>query len=391
MGQTNPPTVLAFTAMPMIGSTVPVTGSGPMVVAGRAASGSEMPILVDDVTGAVFVTGALGVAFPTSVIITGSVAIDNWPDSFGGGSITNSVSVYTQGAQLVSGSVNVSGTIALDRGNSALNPLYVSGLGGAGSTASSLGVYTHGAQLVSGSVNVYTSGLQGVSGTVNVSGPVQTYGFGVQAVSGSVSVFTQGAQLVSGTVTAEVSGTIALDRGNSALNPLYVSGLSGGSTGGGGSVYTQGAQLVSGSVSVYTQGAQLVSGTLTMTATGSLPVTGSGQFLVAGSTVSGSQLPLRILDNGSLAVDFSSLNPPDGGTITGNDDSNALGSVTGLGYVTLINDGPGIIRVRSSANPPTSGSGFPMTIGSYSWNAKAIDAIRVYVPISTNVYWGVHQ
>ena len=120
--------------------------------------------------------------------------------------------------------------------------------------------------------NVYTSGLQGVSGSVSITGPVTTlpvptnvYTSGLQGISGSVGV--------AGNVAAVIQNWPAI---------IGVSGTVSTTAPGGQSVYTQGAQAVSGGVNitnwpqvigvsgsvnvspfaqnVYTQGPQAVSG-----------------------------------------------------------------------------------------------------------------------------------
>lgn len=172
--------------------------------------------------------------------VTGTVALSQPAIvTDGGGSLT------------VDGTVtaNVTGTVALDRGDSVNNPLFVTGSfnanlsrgdaennplwmsgtvqvvqpvavtdnGGSLTVDGAVSVYTDGAQLVSGTVVVTDGGGSiTVDGAVSVSGPVSVYNLGTQAVSGSVSVHTDGAQLV--------SGTVSLTRGDLENNPLWMSG-----------------------------------------------------------------------------------------------------------------------------------------------------------------------
>ncbi len=122
MSQTNPPVQINFTALPVYGATVPVTGTGPMVAAGRTSQAVETPLLVA-ADGSVFITGSLTVAVPPVQNVTGSVAVTNqvpvvvsgvaktWDP--GTQSVSGSVSVYTQGPQAVSGSVTVTGSVGI--------------------------------------------------------------------------------------------------------------------------------------------------------------------------------------------------------------------------------------------------------------------------------------
>jgi hypothetical protein len=110
--------------------------------------------------------------------------------------------LVTSGLQGISGSVAITGQPGLN--------VFTSGLQGVSGTVSTLptggtSVYTSGQQSVSGSVNVYTSGLQGISGSISITNWPATIN-----VSGSVSttpptggtsVFTTGAQWVSGSIS----------------------------------------------------------------------------------------------------------------------------------------------------------------------------------------------
>lgn len=116
--------------------------------------------------------------------------------------VSGSVAVYTQGAQLVSGTVtaSVTGTVNLNRGNTTAVPLFVSGSVGIGGPI----------DLARGNVvgtPVFISGSVGIGTRVTVVGSVNTHTQGAQNVSGSVAVYTQGAQLVSGTVFVTTTGS----------------------------------------------------------------------------------------------------------------------------------------------------------------------------------------
>lgn len=196
----NWPPVVAVTGSQPTGST---HQGSPIVVGGVFTSGSYVKSLYVDVSGALYVTtsGSLPVTGGIQVLnqvqvtgsvhvtnqvlnVTGSLAVDNVVRVTATGSlpvhvdsqvgvnnfpetqrVSGSVATYTQGPQLVSGTVHVTGSVA---------------------------VYTHGAQNVTGSVNVYTDGPQQVTGSVAV------YTQGPQNVTGSVNVYTHGPQAVSG-------------------------------------------------------------------------------------------------------------------------------------------------------------------------------------------------
>ena len=264
MSLTDPPVSITFTALPVIGASVPVTGSGPLLVAGQNASGSLRSVLTDD-NGAVIVvaSGTLAVAigapvtianFPATQTITGSVGINGitFPETV---TVSGTVGAVIQNFPVTQG---VSGSVGV----------YTSGLQGISGTVAAVvqnWPVVHG---VSGSVNVYTSGPQAVSGTV--AAVIQNWPT-IHGVSGSVNVYTSGLQGISGTVnigtapqlqisnfpaTQNVSGTVTI--GGFATNvtasvqfapiPLQV--------------FSVGAAAVSGSVNVYTSGLQGISGTV---------------------------------------------------------------------------------------------------------------------------------
>ena len=285
------------------GSLHGVVGN-PLYVTGTVGTGGPVPVVNGSSPFAVTSTGSLPVTvgnFPNTQQVAGSVAVYTQGAQLVSGTVTitatGSFPVTIQGQPVqVTGSVGVNGQISLDRGSSVNVPLYVSG---------AVGTYTQGTQGVSGSVSVtgavsvYTQGPQNISGTVSVgnwpvafgvSGSVSSYTQGPQAVTGSVNVYTQGAQLVSGTVNLG--------------NWPPVIGISGSTTL---KVWDPGTQSVSGSVSVYTQGAQLISGTITAQLSSQL--TGStfdGSPLVAGGvylSTSGSIVKaLQVDDTGQLRV-----------------------------------------------------------------------------------------
>ena len=280
-----------------VSGSVNIYTHGAQLVSGTIATYTQG---TQGISGSVSVAGSVSVHTQGPQNISGTVSVGNWPVIHG---ISGSVSTYTQGPQAVSGSVNVytqgaqavsgtvfvtttgsfpvtvpgivqitgsvgiGGPIALDRGMSSGNPLYISGsisttnVIGTQAVTGSVSVYTHGAQLVSGSVSTYTQGTQDVSGTVSIGNWPPVIG-----ISGSTTlkVWDPGVQAISG------------------------------------SVYTHGPQDVSGSVSVYTQGAQLVSGTVNV---GNWPlnIAVSGSQLT-GSTFSGMPVVIGGVQSGSLQV-----------------------------------------------------------------------------------------
>lgn len=323
------------------------------------------------------VTGTVGVGGPFNV--TGSIGVVNFPLIQ---RVSGSVSVFTQGAQAVSGTVTaaVTGTVNLDRGNSVANPLFVTGSLTTVSVlqqtvSGSVAVYTQGPQQVSGtvgvnnfptiqnvsgSVAVYTQGAQLISGSVTVtvtsslpvtvSTPVKTYDMGVQAVSGSVNTYTQGAQLISGSV--QVTGSVA--------------------------TYTHGPQLVSGTVSVtgsvavYTQGPQQITGTVNITnwppvhgVTGSVQTYTQGPQLVSGSvSVTGSvavytQGPQQVTGT----VNITNWPPIHG--VTGSVQTYTQGAQLISGTVNVGN-WAGVIAVSGSQLTGSTFAGMPVVVGGVS-------------------------
>lgn len=244
-----------LTGSTFIGS--PVVVGGVFYTSGVLNSGSYVKGMQTDISGAVYVTtsGSLPVA------VVGTVPV----------SIAGTINVSQQGQVQVSNfpaTQNVSGTVTIGTGAPPLSVFNAAPVG------------------VTGSVNVYTSGLQGISGSVTVSG--------VTTVSASVplSVFSLGTQAVSGTVTANVTttGSTGLNVGNASYAPLFVSITSSLPVTFGGlpplSVFNASPVGVTGSISVYTQGAQLVSGTVS----------------VSGVTTVSASVPLSVFNLGPVGV-----------------------------------------------------------------------------------------
>ncbi len=215
-------------------STGSAPGGDPVVIAGVNPSGSvTIPLL--DFNGAMFVTGTVhidrGDSAANPLYITGTVGIT------GVNTLSGALEVTIQGANTISGALNVTGTVHLDKGDSAANPLYVTG-----------------------SISVTPAAVQVVSGTVVVIGPAST-----GSAPGGDPVLIAGIN-PSGSVTIPlldfngamfVTGTVHLDKGDSATNPLYITGTVG----------ITGVNTLSGALEVTIQGANTISGALNVTGT----------------------------------------------------------------------------------------------------------------------------
>jgi hypothetical protein len=305
---------------------------------------------VSTISGSLQVTGSViaQVTFPQNqqvwqagtVGVSGAVALTNWPAVVG---VTASapIQVWSEGTVGVSGTVNVgnfpanqqvwqSGPVGVSGTVSVTQPVmvYSSGaLGVSGSVAitnwpvtvgvsGSVGVTNFPAtQNVSGTVIVTQTGSFHVTvdnptpppanqqvwqvGPVGVTGSVNTYTSGPQAVSGSVGVTNFPAtQNVSGTVVVTQTGSFHVTVDNSELaisNFPAVQAVSGSVN-----VYTSGLQGVSGTVQVWSEGPLPISGTAStpvwVTTTGSLPA------LAIGLSEFGQQVPLRPDPVGNLYV-----------------------------------------------------------------------------------------
>lgn len=286
----------------------------------------------------------------------------------------------TQLIAVLSGSVAgtktvVTGTVNLDRGNSASVPLFVSGSfsvtpSGVQTVAGSVAVYTQGAQQVSGSVSVFTQGPQQVTGSVS------TYTQGPQAVSGSVAVYTQGPQAVSGTVN---------------IGTVPVIGVTGSVA-----VYTQGPQAVSGSVSVYTQGAQLISGSVTISGasvytqgaqlvSGSVAVYTQGPQAVSGSVAVYTQGPQAV--SGTVTVNFPVVQAVSGSQLTGSTFAGSpvvVGGVDASGFVRGIRtDVLGAVVISSTGSIKTYDTGVQAVSGSVSVFTQGAQQVTGSVAVYT--------
>lgn len=122
-----------------------------------------------------------------------------------------------------------------------------------------------------------------------------------------------------------------------------------------------------------------------------------GESVATEELADGRQLPVSVLattdgstfdlvdESNPLPVSPAGLVPPVGGSVTGDDAAHALGSLTGAGFVVLINEGPGLVTVGDASTQTA-----PLPVGSYSYRSASVGAIRVYVPTGTTARYLVH-
>ena len=158
------------------------------------------PSGVQSVTGSVTVnqpvqvTGSIIVTTTGSIAVTGSVNITNSVLT-----VTGTILALPTGTQTITGTVTinqpvtVTGSVGLDRGNSAANPLFVTG------TFILSGSVV---QQVTGTVLALPTGVQQVTGTVSLTGVVS-----LGSPSGSVSALSFGDITLSAVVTSAVRRT----------------------------------------------------------------------------------------------------------------------------------------------------------------------------------------
>lgn len=394
----NWPPVVAVTGSQQSGSTF---AGSPVVVGGVYTSGSYIKSLYVDVSGALYVTTS------GSLPVTGAVQVLNQV------TVTGSVLSLPSGIQQVSGSLAVDNVVRVTTTGSL--PVHLD---------SQVSVNNFPAtQNVSGSVSIYTQGPQLVSGTISVTGSVPVYTTSPQAVSGSVAVYTQGPQAVSGTVGVNnfpvvqaVSGS-QLTGSTFAGSPEVVGGVFASVSGSivkavqtdvSGAVYvtTTGSlpvhvdgqlsinnfpatQRVSGSVSIFTQGAQAVTGSQLSGSTfaGSpvvvggadtnnivrgLLTTNSGVLVITGS--------IGLTDSAGRDVTVGAV--PSGSTAQGNplvvagvDTSNVLG--VGAIVRTVLVDSIGRIIIAPAGAGATPG---------YAFGDIALSAITSSIPVYRTTY-----
>lgn len=164
----NWPPVVAVTGSQPTGST---HQGSPVVVGGVFTSGSYIKSLYVDVSGALYVTTS------GSLPVTGGIQVLNQVAVSGAIHVTNQVINVT-------GSVAVTGSLAVD------NVVRVTATGSLPVHLDSQVQVSNfpAVQAVSGAVNVYTQGPQLISGTVAVTGSVAVYTQGPQAVTGTVNL-----------------------------------------------------------------------------------------------------------------------------------------------------------------------------------------------------------
>jgi hypothetical protein len=339
MGITNQVFVTTTGSIPVIIQGQPITVTGSVGITNQVfvTTTGSLPV---SFSGVQTVTGTVGVSGPVTVTTTGSLPIT------GSVTVNGTVTAIAAGVQVISGTVN------LDRGNSAASPLFVSG---AFSLTPPVIVTTTGSWPVTGAVIVSGVVTSLVTGTVNldrgnsvasplfVSGTVTVVPPAVQivtvtgslpvtgtvGVSGQVIVTTTGSLPITGTVTVSgvvtslVTGTVNLDRGNSAASPLFITG----SVGITNQVFvtTTGSIPITGTVGV--SGPISISNQVTVTTTGSIPVIIQGQPInVTGSV--GITNQVFVTTTGSLPVSLSGVQVTSGAlNVTGSIIARVTGTV----------------------------------------------------------------
>jgi hypothetical protein len=351
----QPTTITNWPAMIGVSGTLtsisgPSYTSGPQAVTGSVNVYTSGP---QGISGTVSTLPIGGTSVYTSGIqaVSGSVALTNWPAIIGvSGTLTSTPgSSYTSGPQAVTGSVNVytSGLQGISGSVSAAITNWPAVIGISGTVA------TTGQ---SGGTNVYTSGLQGISGsvaltnwpaTINVSGSVST-----TPPTGGTSVYTSGPQNVSGSVAITnwpsligISGTVAISNLPQA---------------GGTNVYTSGLQGISGSVNIFTSGLQGISGTVSTLPIGGTSVYTSGPQAVSGSVgATITNWPAIIGVSGTLTsiTGPSYTSGPQSVTGSVNVFTSGLQGISGSVSAAITN-WPATINVSGSVSttPPTGGT-----------------------------------
>jgi hypothetical protein len=237
---------------------------------------------------------------------------------------TNPLAVQTSGSVSISGNISAVGPVQSGSTTTGFPQL----VGGADSGGILRGFLTDtsGKLFVTAQgLSVYTQGIQGVSGTVGVSGGVSVFTQGAQQVTGSVAVYTQGAQQVSGSVS------------------------------------------ITGGVSVFTQGAQQVSGTVT--------VVGQNQ---SGSTATGNPVLIAGADSGGivrgLLTDASGRQVVVGPVLSGSTANNAapviIGGVDPLGVVRTLRTTP----AGYLASDPVANTSTTLSVASSTTNVTLLAA-----------------
>lgn len=116
------------------------------------------------------------------------------------------------------------------------------------------------------------------------------------------------------------------------------------------------------------------------------PLTSGEQLPISGLVTTDGLTWTHVSDANALPVASPGLAPPVGGTMTADASAHALGSLTGAGFVVIINEGPGLVMIGDS-----SAQTAPVGIGSYSYKSVAVQNIRYNCPVGTVGYYSVHQ
>jgi hypothetical protein len=403
MPQANPPTQITFIGVPMFDGVVPVTSSGPQVVAGNDINGADH-ILLTDTAGALYITTSgsipVDVTSPISAVVTFPNNQQVWTEGPVG--VTGSVTLAAQvSVNNFPATQNVSGTVSISNSELSIDNFpavqAVSGTVDIGNWPAAFGVSA------STQLPVFSTGPVGVSGTVGAVINNWPATFGVSA-SATLSVSQQGqisvnnfpaTQNVSGSVgaviqnwpatigvtgstalrtwdggTQGISGTVTLGSQVSVNNFPATQNISGsvGAASPSGFWFTGGTQ-VSGNVNLGNWPA-----TIGVSASATLPVSQQGQISVnnfpAVQAVSGTlsittTTPLQVWSEGPLGVTASVQLPVFSTGPVGVTGSVTLGSQVSVnnfpatqnvsGTVTaIIGNWPATIGVSASATLPVS-------------------------------------
>jgi hypothetical protein len=285
-------------------------------------STGSLPVVIQNqpnITGSVGITNQVIITSTGSLPITGNVGISTPVNIANQISITTtgSLPVSFNGIQNITGSVvvsnlinsNITGTVNLDRGNTSLSPLFITGTVG---ISAPINIGNQIAITTTGSLPVIIQG--NITGSVGITNPVVISNQIAITSTGSIPVSFSGVQNITGSVgiagitTSQITGTINLDRGNVSSIPLFVSGSVGITNPI--AVSNQIAITTTGSIPVNIQNQSItitgsvgIANQISITSTGSLPITGTVSL---NSPVSISN-QIAITTTGSIPVSLSGV------------------------------------------------------------------------------------
>ena len=390
-------TAQSISGSQLTGSTfsgLPVVGGGVWFASGGGPA--YVKSLQTDISGALYVTtsGTLPVSIvgtlttapgvtQTAQNVSSSNGLRVWNDVAVG--VTGSVNVYTSGLQGISGGIVVQNWPAtLGVSSSVALRVWDGGIQGISASAT-LPVFNAGTVGVSGSVNVYTSGLQGVSGTVGINNfpatqaisggvvvqnwpatlgvsasfPLQIWSAGTVGVSGSVNVYTSGLQGISGTISVNNFPAVQAISGSQIT----------GSTFGGAPVVMGGVWYASGGGPAYVKGLQTdISGVLLVSASNPVLVWNAGTVGVSGTVTLGSQVSVN---------NFPATQAVSGGIVVQN--WPLVAGVTGS--VNAYTSGPqaisGTVQIWSNGPLPISGAGGQIGVSNFPATQNVSGSITI--------------